>query len=199
MPFLTIPRRSHFCSTIISWTMFPSKDICLTERTRRLLYKSSASSSSSFSSSSSSPPTSYHTPPSSPPPSSPPPPSPPPSSPSYHTPPSSSPPSSSSHTPQSPPAPPSFIHTPTDTFPHSSTGRVILSTAPCPLFLICFLFFHYAGLIEKKPVFMSFSQESQRSLRNISIISLGSGNGSVFDNSLPVLLLLLKTLLPTLG
>ena len=118
--------------------MFPSKDICLTERTRRLLYKSSASYSSSFSSSSPSP--------------------------------SSSPPSSSSHTPQSPPAPPSFIHTPTDTFPHSSTGRVILSTAPCPLFLICFLFFHYAGLIEKKPVFMSFSQESQRSLHNISII-----------------------------
>ena len=47
--------------------MFPSKDICLTERKRRLLYKSLASSSSSFSSSSSSPPCSYHTPPSSPP------------------------------------------------------------------------------------------------------------------------------------
>lgn len=74
IPFLTIPslgpRRNHFSSTIISRTMFPSKDICLTERTRRLLYKSSASSSSSFSSSSSSPPpSSSHTPPSSPPPS----------------------------------------------------------------------------------------------------------------------------------
>ena len=55
IPLLTIPRRIYFSSSIISWTMFPSKNICLTDRKRRLLYKLLASSSSSFSS---------HTPPS---------------------------------------------------------------------------------------------------------------------------------------